>query len=37
MEKCFTVKEVAALMGYKNEETIKKKDKRWNVSKSLSK
>ncbi|MFY0216934.1 helix-turn-helix transcriptional regulator [Bacillus cereus] len=27
MEKCFTVKEVAALMGYKNEETIKRKIK----------
>jgi predicted DNA-binding transcriptional regulator AlpA len=27
MEKYFTVKEVAALMGYKNEETIKRKIK----------
>lgn len=25
MEKCFTVKEVAALLGYKNEETINRK------------
>jgi hypothetical protein len=27
MEKCFSVKEVAALLGYKNEETIKRKIK----------
>ncbi|MCC2359090.1 hypothetical protein [Bacillus paranthracis] len=27
MEKCFSVKEVAVLMGYKNEETIKRKIK----------
>ena len=25
MEKCFSVKEVATILGYKNEETIKRK------------
>ncbi|WP_228416504.1 hypothetical protein [Bacillus thuringiensis] len=36
MEKWFSVKEVAALLGYKNEETIKK-TKRWAFSKCIPK